>query len=523
MAYPPACYKGKEEYHVFVIGDWGGMCGYAESNDCNIAPEEARAAWDWDPHPFQPFPMRNNRGARKGVDDSAQHHVRDRMSELALKVDPEFVLNVGDSFYPGSIIGHCATLKSANDLTKMPSQFNSTYERFYNGKGLEKKEWLSVLGNHDYGGVCFNMGWGQQVFYTWNDAGTKRWIMPSQYYSRQVRFDTGAGLVIADMWFLDTNIDDTRKDADHDICSKEGNTFLTDIQPPNKQEGWYCKGFLGEGLGSGDYGVCEGTNFTSPQTCGDEFARLWEEQQVWLEEGLKNSQADWQIIVTHYPAHYPLLAKALRPLSAAYGVDLIVTGHTHEQMIFAPGDTTHDVDYGQTARIVSGGGGGIFSEGPPNPNGNDDTYGFMDLVVTKEEITIKAYSWGPNIESISVAGSTECSGDFHKAPWPKNERIAYTNAGQTCTLMWDDRKQEGSKQRVPYENGWVLVKGQDITKDSKPGYLCLGGMEYTLPEGDWHCKDGAIASLTITRGDPILRRSVPVKPVLPSQSTTVVA
>lgn len=504
VAWGAGCYKGKEKYHVFIIGDWGGMCGYSNLNDCDLSPEESQSSWDHDEHPTRPYPMKNNRGKKKGIDDSAQHHVRDRMNELAAKVDPEFVLNVGDNFYPGGIVEHCQMRKSKIDFHKMPSQFKSTYEEMYNGKGLRNKEWLSVLGNHDYGGVCYNMGWGQQIFYTWNEASTKRWIMPAQYYSRQARFETSTGTVTADMWFLDTNIVDTRTDPNHDICSQNGNSYIENAGPMSK--GWYCAGFLGDYKNHDGNGVCAGSNYTDWHSCNGEFARLWSEQLPWLEEGLKRSTADWQILVTHYPAHYPVLSKALIPLAKKYGIDLIVTGHTHEQKIHAPYDTIFDVDYGATARVVSGGGGGIFSEGPPSPSGHDDAYGFMDLVISREELVLQAYSWASPIERIVVSGS-DCDGSFSLTPWERNGHPFYSTRDNRCSIVWDNQKDNGK-----VENGWALVRGQD----SQHGYLCLGGRGYKLPGGSWRCRSGGDARVKVTRGAPFVRRSVTVKPVLPS-------
>ena len=97
-----------------------------------------------------------------GVDQRPQHHVRDRMVQLASdpKTSPEYILNVGDSFYPGGIKQHCTARRSDVD-NQHGGLFNSTpprqcveaYENFYkDDTGLDNKEWLGVLGNHDYGG-----------------------------------------------------------------------------------------------------------------------------------------------------------------------------------------------------------------------------------------------------------------------------------------------------------------------------------------------------------------------------------
>merc|ERR1712137_1059845 len=158
-------------------------------------------------------------------------------------------------------------------------------------------------------------------------------------------------------------------DQDHDICSKPGNTNVDDGTDNEKNAGWYCAGFLGD-TGVNENAVCRGSNYTSPTACIDTFRNLWKDQVAWLKRGLQDSTADWQIIVTHFPAYYPNIAKDLRKMSSRYGVDLIVSGHTHAQEIWyhkkAYGQNWHD-----TAILVSGGGGGIFSEGTPIRNGDD--------------------------------------------------------------------------------------------------------------------------------------------------------
>lgn len=561
VAWPQGCYSGKDSYHVFVLGDWGGMCGYGEQNDCTLSPEEAQASWDHADHPFRPYPMPNRRGAMQGVDQAAQLHVRDRMNELAAEVDPEFVLNVGDSFYPGGIVEHCMGRKEDIDFHTIPTQFKTTFEDIYNGTGLQNKEWLSVLGNHDYGGVCYNMGWPQQIWYTWNDAGTKRWIMPGQYFSRTVRFGSPWEGFWADMWFLDSNVEDTNKDAEHDICSADGNMHNADAG--GHADGWFCKGFLGDWENNDNNGVCEGLEgFQSHTQCNGAFRQLWEDQMTWLENGLRNSKADWQIIVTHFPAYYPALQERLKPLAERYGVDLIISGHVHAQEIWYQREA-YGQDWGDTALLISGGGGGIFSEGTPSHSGHDNQYGFMDMEMSKDKIIVSSYSWGVQNQQITVhmqmgadtalmeshpltppmccwnkyfgcedypgwggyglcsndwtkgcndvgdcpappapppSQASDCSGAFQATGGMHNEHVKYEGGpNNQCIIYWDAH------------HGWVLNSDHGTNN-----FVCSGGKAYKFPTGRWEIAPQTLGvrscSVEATQGERIRMMNHEIRP-----------
>lgn len=117
---------------------------------------------------------------RKG--DYHQQDVADRMEEAAKKLDAEFVIALGDNFYPNGVA-------SIDDPNWMFS-----YENIYKGYHLEIP-WHVVLGNHDYRGNP-----QAQIDYT---KKSQRWNMPSRYFDYQFE-DEDTGLLV-NFLFLDTN------------------------------------------------------------------------------------------------------------------------------------------------------------------------------------------------------------------------------------------------------------------------------------------------------------------------------
>jgi len=347
------------EAHFFGVGDWGGMCNWVD-NVCNGAE--------------QVKPMPNKRGelpADKGV----QQRVAASMKMRAEESSPEFTLSLGDHFYPGGIDIHCGS------TDEQPTyQWDTMFESIYDNKTLGG-DWMGVLGNHDYGGTCFTKGWDQQITYTWWGPG--RWVMPAQYWKRRVQF---AQDFVAEFFFLDTNLVDAESpdlDPDHNICSEMHNEGKaksycpeTRFPPPAGSEMAQCK---------------DSELFPSIAKCPDTFKNFWATQRKWLEDELSKSTANWQIVVTHYPPSFPPDQNYdLWPsLGKKYGIDLMITGHTHSQHLFIGDNFTRpDMDMSEFPYVISGGGGGIFSEGPPSEDGADDEYGFVDFKISKDSLEI---------------------------------------------------------------------------------------------------------------------------------------
>jgi len=347
---PDVCFTNNPgPHHVFAVGDWGGMM-----HDSGwIQPADHRSKM-FGPH-HRPFILH--------VDDMAQKNVAAQMAARAAFSNPDYVLNVGDNFYWAGVNTKCgAPGDAANDGTH---QWERVFENMYKGPGLDGKQWLGVLGNHDYGGWLFTAGWDQAITYTW--AGNKvatstgRWMTPSQYYTVTVKYD---GFDV-DYFFADNNVFDSFHPDDqphHNMCSREH----------NPEQG----------------STCGQTGPVNLDDCPGWFKRLWDAEVAWLNNALAGSVARWQIMVVHFPPEGAWGEDTWRNLGYTYGIDMIIAGHRHKQSFnYQFGNALYP-----TAVLVTGGGGGITSEYTPDAEGIDDQYGFGDLTLTANEIMVEMLS-----------------------------------------------------------------------------------------------------------------------------------
>jgi len=107
-------------------------------------------------------------------------------------------------------------------------------------------------------------------------------------------------------------------------------------------------------------------------------------------KGLKTSTADWKIVVTHFPGHQVATDVRLHGLHKQYGIDLLFTGHEHQQR----SGVTNEM-----AWIVSGGGGGVTTDSGASCDGNDDAYGFIDFTINRDELVANFHSHGGHPDS----------------------------------------------------------------------------------------------------------------------------
>lgn len=324
-------------HSVFVIGDWGGL----------ITPEG-------------PVPAKKptlKREFVKGVDDWAQRKVAEVMRKRAKTSRPDYVLNMGDNFYWSGVDAPCGS--AIWEAPEPSEQFRKIFEEVYKGEGLDGKTWLGVLGNHDYGGFLYSKAWDQAIGYTWtqNQGKGGRWLTPAQYWRSRVFYPDFS----VDYFFIDSNYQDTvlEVDNDHNICGEK-----------NK-----------------DDDSCGAERPFNRADCPVWFRELWAEQSKWLHKGLKESSTDWLIVVSHFPAFYG--KEYWMQLSHKYGIDLFLSGHNHDLEMYHLEGTN---PFRPTAVVVSGGGGGITSEGTPELDGDDNQYGFFELRLSRTEIEVLGIS-----------------------------------------------------------------------------------------------------------------------------------
>ena len=101
-----------------------------------------------------------------------QLEVAKQMGQWASSHPNNFVISVGDNFYPKGVV-------SENDPL-----LNHSFENIYTAHSLQC-DWYPILGNHDYGSEP-----DAQIRYI---NVSRRWNMPARYYSKEISLGTDKG------------------------------------------------------------------------------------------------------------------------------------------------------------------------------------------------------------------------------------------------------------------------------------------------------------------------------------------
>jgi len=153
------------------------MSVLAEANETHLESENIapRAALNDE---FQLHFLAIGDWGRNGADH--QLHVAKQMGQWATNHPNDFIISVGDNFYPKGIVSEHDPL------------WHYSFENIYTDFALQW-DWYPVLGNHDYISDP-----DAQVRYS---EISRRWKMPARYYSKEMRIGKEKVLFL----FIDTN------------------------------------------------------------------------------------------------------------------------------------------------------------------------------------------------------------------------------------------------------------------------------------------------------------------------------
>ena len=210
--------------------------------------------------------------------------------------------------------------------------WNMSYEYVYTGAHLQCP-WYVVLGNHDYRGAP-----SAEIAYT---QLSPRWRLPAKYYKEQFSFLNGETL---DMFFMDSNP--------------------------------YQKDLLSAG---GAYPELNALDTVY--------------QNGWIESGLRNSSANWKLVIGHHPLYtcgvrknQPQYMRKFEGLFNETQVDAYFCGHEHDLQVHKP--------VGSVTYFVSGGGGGKRAVQAPFEFTHfaKSTLGFMVVEIMNSTMTVTSYN-----------------------------------------------------------------------------------------------------------------------------------
>jgi hypothetical protein len=257
--------------------------------------------------------------------------------------------------------------------------------------------WLGVLGNHDYGGWRFDKGWPQEIGYSFVNHN---WILPARYYTKRIHHP---GFYI-DYFMWDSNAFDAKDSGegnqDHNICGY------------HNPDGAHC-------MSNGGMPSIEG--------CKQWFWDGHELQKQWIEKHMAASDAHWKVINTHFPCGYE--TDWYKKLKKEYGLDLLVTGHRHQQELWWSGTSSNYVrSFMETSQwnsdapqcFVTGGGGGIVTQNFNYADYGTDLawYGFFDIVIKKSQMSIELVDWdGNGVGSVTIFPHGSKEADYICEDW----------------------------------------------------------------------------------------------------------
>lgn len=259
-----------------------------------------------------------------------QRDVAKAMGQHAGNTSVDFVLNLGDSFYPYGV-------EFFQD-----QKFNSTFTDMYSSEHLEVP-WYGVLGNHD---------WRRNASALVTKRG--RWQIPSLAYTLKGR----ANGIPFTFFMIDSNAV-----LRTNICHGRNSSSWGPLSPAESE------------------------------ICQQGLAASFAEQKRWLQDELRKAEGELKIVVSHHPVYSTgrwafagnnediSLEEDLDPILHQEKVHAYISGHDH---IFAH-YARSDIDY-----FVMGASGGEFEDQPRYEATNATviaerpmTFGFSQLDINR--------------------------------------------------------------------------------------------------------------------------------------------
>lgn len=283
-----------------------------------------------------------------GTGGPGQKRVARAIAGRAQEAPLDFMLSVGDNFYPAGVLG-------ADD-----PQWQTAWEAVYDDPVFDIPVRV-VLGNHDHYG--FPMA---QLDYA---RSNDRWTMPALFYSWSERLADGARV---DFFAIDTEPIRTGLDG-----RRDGRSTPQREARVRRALAWNevdldeaLVRYIAERIHENDDVTVARIVHLARRTERTIDRRLirdaidagveedYEAQLEWLDRALSRSDATWKIVVGHHPlwGHHPerghqvTMIERVEPILVRHGVDVYVAGHDHHTDLMKPVGGVH--------YITSGGGAG---------------------------------------------------------------------------------------------------------------------------------------------------------------------
>jgi tartrate-resistant acid phosphatase type 5 len=143
-----------------------------------------------------------------------QNEVGKQMGQWAASHPNDFVISVGDNFYPRGVV------------SEMDPLWHYSFENVYTAHSLQC-DWYPVLGNHDYGSDP-----DAQVRYS---KVSRRWNMPARYYTKEVALSKSTKDKVL---FVMIDTDPFLFESHKDYCAKQMEWLNTTLKNASADVKW---------------------------------------------------------------------------------------------------------------------------------------------------------------------------------------------------------------------------------------------------------------------------------------------